>query len=357
MNPSDRNAAGRDGNVGPNAPAQTKRRTAIVVLAFAAALALGVSFLSRLPEHFLDRALAPVVGALGPLALMPDPALDDAAGDPLVPGPDPEAASPASDDLVDDRIAAALAPLTGLSCRKDDFSADANDPVVSDRHQRSRALAAPLDPTPATDEILTSGPLLSAAAGPIALWPAQVEDARADAVVATDAGTSLECPQLLQHTFNRLQTGESQSLCQFNGKVLLVVNTASYCMYTRQYEGLEAMYRKYRNRGLVVIGFPTNDFNQEPGSNGEIAEFCRTTYGVQFPMYEKTSIGRIAANPLFAELAAATGKAPTWNFHKYVVDRHGKPVASFGSAVTPTDRELTDLIEQLLAEPAASAKG
>src|SRR3954470_15406709 len=96
------------------------------------------------------------------------------------------------------------------------------------------------------------------------------------------------CPALLDHTFNRLQTGQSESLCQYQGKVVLVVNTASYCAYTGQYEGLEALYRKYKDRGLVVLGFPSNDFGgQEPGTNTEIAEFCRLTYGVQFPMFEK----------------------------------------------------------------------
>jgi hypothetical protein len=99
------------------------------------------------------------------------------------------------------------------------------------------------------------------------------------------------CPPLLDHEFNRLQTGKSESLCQYRGKVLLIVNTASYCGYTHQYEGLEAMYRKYKDRGLVVLGFPSNDFGaQEPGSNKEIAEFCRLTYGVQFPMFEKSSV-------------------------------------------------------------------
>ena len=162
---------------------------------------------------------------------------------------------------------------------------------------------------------------------------------------------SADCPALLRHTFNKLQTGQPQSLCQFQGKVLLIVNTASYCEYTKQYEGLEAMYRKYRDRGLVVVGFPSNDFGkQEPGSNQQIAEFCRTTYGVQFPMFEKSSVAKLSANPLYTELAAKTGAAPEWNFHKYVVDRNGSPIASFASDLPPDSPKLIELIERLLAE-------
>jgi glutathione peroxidase len=163
--------------------------------------------------------------------------------------------------------------------------------------------------------------------------------------------TQTDCPPLLHYQFNSLQTGAPQSLCQYAGKVLLIVNTASYCGYTSQYEGLEALYRKYRERGLVVLGFPSNDFgSQEPGSNKEVAEFCRSTYGVEFPMFEKSSVGRLEAQPLYAELAAKTGKAPRWNFHKYVVDRSGRRVQSFGSDVTPDQRDLVGLIEKLLAE-------
>ena len=175
----------------------------------------------------------------------------------------------------------------------------------------------------------------------------------ADLPVAPDAA----CPSLLQHTFNRLQTGQPQSLCQFQGKVLLVVNTASYCGYTNQYEGLEAMYRKYKDRGLVVVGFPSNDFSQEPGTNKEVAEFCRTTYGVDFPQFEKSSVAHLSANPLYAALANQTGKKPQWNFYKFVVDRNGKPVATFPSATTPDNPELTALIEKLLAEKPGIAKG
>ena len=149
------------------------------------------------------------------------------------------------------------------------------------------------------------------------------------------------CPQLLDHEFNRLQTGKPESLCQYRGKVLLIVNTASYCGYTHQYEGLEAMYRKYKDRGLVVLGFPSNDFGaQEPGSNKEIAEFCRLTYGVQFPMFEKSSVTTLSTNPLYAELREKTGQIPKWNFFKYVLDRTGKPAGTFASAVEPDNRDL-----------------
>jgi glutathione peroxidase len=165
------------------------------------------------------------------------------------------------------------------------------------------------------------------------------------------------CPALLDREFNRLQTGKAESLCQYRGKVLLIVNTASYCGYTHQYEGLEALYRKYKDRGLVVLGFPSNDFEQEPGSNKEIAEFCRLTYGVQFPMFEKSSVKTLAANPLYADLVASTGQGPKWNFQKYVVDRTGKPVAVFASKVEPTDRELIALLEKLLADQPAAPRG
>jgi glutathione peroxidase len=164
--------------------------------------------------------------------------------------------------------------------------------------------------------------------------------------------TSVEsCPTLLRHSFTPVQGGPPQSLCQYQGKVVLVVNTASKCGYTYQYEGLEALYRKYKDRGLVVLGFPSDDFGgQEPGSNKDIAEFCRTVYGVQFPMFEKQSVARIAANPLYAELAAKTGRKPQWNFHKYLIDRSGTRIESFGSSVEPGDRDLVSRIERLLAE-------
>lgn len=158
------------------------------------------------------------------------------------------------------------------------------------------------------------------------------------------------CPALLAHTFPRLQDESPQNLCQFSGKVLLVVNTASYCGYTPQYEGLEKLHAQYAHRGFAVLGFPSGDFgNQEKATNKEIAEFCFNTYGVRFPMFAKTSVAGPAANPLFAALASSTGQPPRWNFHKYLVDRQGRVVKAFSSKVTPLDPEITREIEAALA--------
>ena len=160
------------------------------------------------------------------------------------------------------------------------------------------------------------------------------------------------CPALLDHRFPRLQDEAPQDLCQYRGRVLLVVNTASYCGYTPQYEGLEQLHARYSARGLTVLGFPSNDFGaQEPKSGKEIADFCFNTYGVKFPMFGKSSVVGQSANPMFAALAQQSGQAPKWNFHKYLVGRDGKVVASFGSRVEPTDRQITTRIEQLLTAP------
>jgi glutathione peroxidase len=156
------------------------------------------------------------------------------------------------------------------------------------------------------------------------------------------------CPTVLNHKVISLQN-EPVSLCQYNGKVLLVVNTASECGYTPQYEGLEKLYRRYRDKGFSVLGFPANDFGgQEPGSNQEIAQFCRLNYGVTFPMFTKTSVVGAKVNPLYRALAAQTGKPPRWNFYKYLLDRAGNPVAVFDSAVEPEDPRITAHIEKLL---------
>jgi glutathione peroxidase len=155
------------------------------------------------------------------------------------------------------------------------------------------------------------------------------------------------CPALLDSSMQTLLQ-QPQSLCEYAGKVLLVVNTASECGYTPQYEGLEALYRKYGKRGLVVLGFPMNDFGgQEPGSNKEISTFCVNQYAIDFPMFAKTDLKR---NPLYADLMKASGEAPSWNFHKYLVDRKGARVQSFGTRVEPNDPKLVAAIERLLEE-------
>lgn len=168
---------------------------------------------------------------------------------------------------------------------------------------------------------------------------------------AAQAQQPAACPALLQQQFPRLQDEKPQSLCQYAGKVLLVVNTASYCGFTPQYKGLEELYGRYRERGLVVLGFPSNDFAQERGSNGDIAEFCENTYGVKFPMFAKSAVRGSDANPLFKALAARTGQQPGWNFHKYLVGRDGQVVAQYPSRTTPQDKALAERIEQLLALP------
>ena len=182
-----------------------------------------------------------------------------------------------------------------------------------------------------------------AASASLAVVPAHAADATATAAPAA-------CPAILKQTFNRLQDEAPQNLCQYAGKVVLVVNTASYCGFTNQYEGLEALYAKYGSKGLVVLGFPSNDFGkQEPGNSKEIADFCYNTYGVKFPMFAKSVVSGPAPNPLYVDLIKQTGKTPAWNFHKYLIDRHGKVVESFPSKVTPDDKKLVGAVEKALA--------
>lgn len=151
--------------------------------------------------------------------------------------------------------------------------------------------------------------------------------------------------------------GSPVDLGSMAGKVVLVVNVASRCGYTAQYADLEKLWKEYRDRGLVVIGFPCNDFGgQEPGSEKEIGEFCRATYGVTFPMMSKvrTKPGD-GQSEIFAFLGAATGKLPSWNFGKYLVGRDGVPVAFYGSGVKPMGDELRTAIDAALAKSAPAA--
>ncbi len=171
------------------------------------------------------------------------------------------------------------------------------------------------------------------------------------AVAATPAAAPAKaaCPAILQHTFNRLQDEAPQNLCQYAGKVILVVNTASFCGFTGQYEGLEALYESRKAKGLVVLGFPSNDFGkQEPGSNKEIADFCFNTYAVKFPMFSKTVVAGAGRNALYTTLAKETGATPKWNFHKYLIDRNGKVIDSYSSLTGPQSKGLVAAIDKAL---------
>ena len=159
-----------------------------------------------------------------------------------------------------------------------------------------------------------------------------------------------DCPKTLDFNFRTLGGEETVNLCEkYRGKVVMIVNTASKCGYTPQYDGLEAIYRKYKDQGFVVLGFPSNDFGgQEPGSEAQIKTFCRLTYGVEFPMFEKTNAAKRNADPIYRTLGQIAGEYPEWNFHKYLIDRNGNLVASFKSAVTPQSDVVINKISELL---------
>jgi glutathione peroxidase len=160
---------------------------------------------------------------------------------------------------------------------------------------------------------------------------------------------------VLDFTMKRLD-GTEQKLGDYRGQVLLLVNVASKCGLTPQYDGLEALYEKYRARGFAVLGFPANDFaGQEPGSDGEIASFCRSTYGVQFPMFSKITVKGESRHPLYRKLTslpAPLGGEVQWNFQKYLVDRRGEVVAKFDPRTAPGDPGLVAKIEELLGQGA-----
>ena len=188
--------------------------------------------------------------------------------------------------------------------------------------------------------------LFGACCGAALLMPAGVAGAAAPAAAALPASS---CTGLLQQSYLRLQDEKSQSLCQYTGKVVVVVNTASFCGFTSQYQGLEALYAKYKDRGLVVLGFPSNDFSQETGSNKQIADFCENTFGVKFPMFAKSTVTGKDAIPLFRDLSAKTGSPPRWNFHKYVIARDGLQVTAFNSTADPAGASFIREIEKQLA--------
>jgi glutathione peroxidase len=160
-----------------------------------------------------------------------------------------------------------------------------------------------------------------------------------------------ECPALLQHELPKLRSKETIDLCQqFQGKALVVVNTASFCGFAPQFKGLEALYQRYREEGLVVLGVPSDDFFQESDDAAETAEVCYVNYGVTFPMAQTQPVRGSDAIPLFRELAEQAGAAPRWNFYKYVVDRNGRVVDYFSSKVEPDDPALIAAVEKALAK-------
>jgi glutathione peroxidase len=154
------------------------------------------------------------------------------------------------------------------------------------------------------------------------------------------------CPDILKHEYRTLDKGAQANLCG-SGKAVLVVNTASACGFTPQYDGLEKLHQKYAKQGLTIVGFPANDFGaQEKGSNEEIATFCKKNYGVSFAMSQKLETP-ISEHTLYSKLIKATGEAPKWNFHKYLITKDGK-VLSFGTRVDPQSEQMTKAIELAL---------
>lgn len=181
--------------------------------------------------------------------------------------------------------------------------------------------------------------------------PVQAQPAGTTAVTPP-ASAPAACVPLLNKTFLRLQDEKPQSLCQYSGKVVLVVNTASKCGFAGQFEGLEDLYAKYKEQGFVVLGFPSADFmSQEFESGKQIADFCQNTYGVKFPMFAKTHVAGDEPNPLYAELIKLTGTKPKWNFYKYLIGRDGKPVQVYHSGNNPKDASFVKDVEKALAIP------
>ena len=159
------------------------------------------------------------------------------------------------------------------------------------------------------------------------------------------------CPPLLQLKLARLQDDAQVDLCQYAGKVVLVVNTASYCGFTPQYKGLQQIAQRLGPRGLVVLGFPSNDFHQEMKDASKIASFCSSTFGVGFPMFAPSHVTLPDANPLYQRLIRATGKQPRWNFYKYLIDRQGHVAEVDSSFTAPDDQAFLKRVQVLLDAP------
>lgn len=159
-----------------------------------------------------------------------------------------------------------------------------------------------------------------------------------------------ECPDLLKFAKRKLNSQEIVNMCEaYQGKTVLFVNTASKCGFTPQFEGLEALYSRYKDDGLVILGFPSNDFNQEFGDEKETAELCELTYGVKFPMFESISVRGDNADPLYAMLAKKAGSEPKWNFYKYLMDKNGNIVESYSAFTKPDNEDFVADIKAALA--------
>ncbi|PFG57905.1 glutathione peroxidase [Vibrio sp. ES.051] len=155
------------------------------------------------------------------------------------------------------------------------------------------------------------------------------------------------CPDILQGKQRLLNSIEEIDLCEsFKGKTLLVVNTASQCGFTPQFEQLEVLYQTYKHQNFVVVGFPSNDFKQDKGSEGNTAKVCYLDYGVTFPMMARSSVLGSDANPVFTEITTQAGITPRWNFYKFLINPEGKVIATFPSSTSPTSTTLTNMIEQ-----------
>lgn len=159
------------------------------------------------------------------------------------------------------------------------------------------------------------------------------------------------CPDVLKFMKRKLNSQETVNLCkEYKDKTLLIVNTASYCGYTPQFEGLEAMYDNYKDQDFVILGFPSHDFNQEDNDEGKTAELCELTYGVKFPMFEPTHVKQgDDQDPLYRMLTKQTGKSPKWNFNKYLVNKNGDVVKYYKSGVKPSDDALVKDVEAAIA--------
>ena len=158
-----------------------------------------------------------------------------------------------------------------------------------------------------------------------------------------------DCPDLLKFVKRKLNSQDTVNMCEaYQGKTILFVNTASYCGFTPQFEGLETLYSEYQDKGFVVLGFPSHDFNQEDKSEVKTGQICRLTYGVKFPMFEAMSVKGDNVDPLYRMLANKSGQAPKWNFFKYLMDKNGNVVNAYASSVKPTDKKLVGDIEKAL---------